>query len=125
MSKATEESMTKPAGLSALWFGLVGGPLIMFIHSAIAFTMLPWACGAGMQSALWVNAAVASVACGAAIFACYRKWLDAGAEWDNTQEAGPIPRGRFMAIVGMAVSGMSLLVIIANFIATLFLGACQ
>jgi hypothetical protein len=125
MANATETSMNQPAGLAALWFGLVGGPLIMFIHGAIGFTMIPWACGAGKQSALWLNTIISLVACGAAIYACYRKWLEAGAEWDPTQDYGPLPRGRFMAIVGMAVSGLSLLVILADGIASLFLGACQ
>jgi len=121
----TEDRMNNPAGLGALWFGLIGGPLVMFIHGAIGFVMIPWACGAGKQAALWTNTAICLLVTGAAIFIAYRKWLESGAEWDDTEKQGAIPRGRFMAIVGMAVSSLSLLVIIADGIASLFLGACQ
>lgn len=124
MPNATGQ-ITKPSGLAALWFGLVGGPVIMFVHNTIAFTMIPWACGAGKQAALWFNTLLGLIACGAAIFASYRKWLEAGADWEHTEDAGPIPRARFMAIIGMAVSGLSWLVILAAGIASLFLGACQ
>ena len=121
----TEARMNQPAGLAALWYGLLAGPIVMFIHGAVNFVMIPWACGAGKQSALWLTTVICILVAGSAIFTAYRKWLQAGAEWEHTEERGPVPQGRFMAIVGMAVSFLSLLVIVAAGIASLFLGACQ
>ena len=120
-----EDRMNSPASLGALWYGLLGGPVVMFLHGAVNFVMIPWACGAGKQSALWLSSIIGILVAGSAIFVAYRKWLEAGAEWDPTQDFGPVPRGRFMAIVGMAVSAMCMLVIIADGIAAMFLGACQ
>lgn len=121
----SDEAITQPPGLAALWYGLLGGPLVMFIHGAVNFVMVPWACGAGKQSALWLTTALCSLVAISAIFVAFRKWLQAGADWDHTQELGPVPEARFMAILGMAVSGLSLLVILGAGVASLFLGACQ
>lgn len=121
----TTETVSDAPAKAALWFSILGGPIAMFAGGAVNFVMIPWACGASAAWALWLASAGAALVAALAIFTGFRMWLRAGAEWEQTERGGPVPRGRFMAIVGMAVSASALLVILGQWIAALILSPCQ
>ncbi len=124
MGAPTDQSLRRPRANVPLFFGILGGPFAMFLQGAINFVMIPWACGAGMQSSLWIVELLCLAVAIAASFVCWREWHRIGAEWE-AQGPGAVPRARFMSILGFCISAASAIVIVAQSLPTFFLGACQ
>jgi hypothetical protein len=54
----------------------------------------------------------------------WREWRRAGSEWPG-EGSGPLVRSRFMAVIGVLASAFFTLVIVAQWIAQLFLNPCM
>ena len=112
------------AGPGVLWAGILAGPLAALVQLQVNYALVLWVCGTGQAWALHaVSAAALLVSAGAGLLA-WRNWRRAGADWDD-EGAGVLPRSRFMAAVGMFVSAHSALVVVAQWVAVFFYGACQ
>ncbi len=112
------------AGPGVLWAGVLAGPLAALTQLQANYALVLWVCGSGQRWVLhFVSLLALLVAAGAGLLS-WRNWQKAGADW-NDEGAGPIPRSRFMSAVGMLVSAHSALVIIAQWVAVFFYGACQ
>jgi hypothetical protein len=57
-------------------------------------------------------------------FIAWRTWHQTGREWPD-QTGGAISRSRFMAVGGLMISAMFIILILAQGITNLILGACQ
>ena len=107
-----------------LWIGILGGPLIWLSILQIQFMLVPWACGAGWTPALHVTSVLALALAAAAIWIAHRCWIRTGREWPG-EEDGSLERSRMMAVVGMLVSSLSFLVILAQWITNILMNPCQ
>jgi hypothetical protein len=122
-SKAAED-FKEGVGAAALWTCLLAPPFAMLVQLQANYALVLWACSAGREWALHLVALIAlliAIACG---LLSWRNWRRAGATWED-DGAGVMPRSRFMSIVGILMSVLISLVIIAQWIAVFVYGPCQ
>ena len=106
------------------WLGIFLAPAVFFAHLEIAYNLLPWACTTRQE--LWVHV-VAIVAVVLAAAGVAAGWL-ARAQGESAQRgdgAGVAPRTRFMGEVGLGISAVLTLILLAQGIAGFFLTSCQ
>jgi hypothetical protein len=106
------------------WAGVFGGPLAWFASQQASYALVPWACHGGPIIAIHlVNlGALLLVAMAGAI--AWRDWRRAGL--DDSDELGPpAGRARFLGLVGLLLSALFGLVIIAQATGALFFGPCE
>jgi hypothetical protein len=105
------------------WTGLFGGPLVWFLSQQASYALVPWACHGGSVIAIHlVNLAALLVVVAAGAMA-WRDWRRAGDVRDEV--APPAGRARFLGLVGLMLSVLFGLVILAQTTGTLFFGQCQ
>ena len=108
----------------ALWLLVVVGPIILAAEMQINFVLVRQACSAQRNVGLYAVIIVAIALTVAAAFVAWTVWLQAGRAWPN-EEPDVATRIRFIAVLGILSSAMSLLVIIAQGIATIQFDPCQ
>jgi hypothetical protein len=112
------------AGPAALWAGLLAGPLAVLLQLEINYALVLRACRSGEE--FWLHvvslAALALTAVGGLL--SWRNHRRAGGEWDD-EGAGVLPRSRLMAAVGILISILMALVVIAQWIPVFVYGPCQ
>lgn len=107
-----------------LWVGLLLAPIAFLIDLEVAYALVPPACSS--RNALPVH--LVHLAC--LLLALYglstawRSWKLTGATWPG-QQGDPLSRSRFMAAIGLLVSAMFALVIVAIWIPSFILDPCQ
>lgn len=104
---------------TALWWGILCGPVSFAIDLQLRYALVPYACAHGMQWMLVVIAAPLFLVCLAGALLSWRGWV-AG----NDDVAIP-SRVRFMALGGALLSAAFALTIIANAIPSFFISPCD
>ncbi len=113
-----------PASILSLTTGLLAGPLAWLVLFGLKFVLVPWMCTAATNWPLYIlTLAGAAVAAGGCAIA-WKDWRASGREWPD-EEDGVVPRSRFVAALGALLSGFFVLVIVAQGITDVILGACQ
>jgi len=116
-----EDRATTP---KALWVLIVAGPVIVAIEQQANYVLVRQACSAQRNIALYTVTGVALVLTITTALIAFVLWRTEGTTWPT--EATDLPsRIRFIAMLGMLSSGMSLLVVIAQGIATVLFDPCQ
>jgi len=108
----------------ALWTGVLGGPIVWLLSFEANFALAPWACTFDAKLALYIVSVVALVLAAASGLLAWRQWKELGQEWPGEGD-GALPRSRIMAIGGVLLSAMFFLVILAQALPEIILGACQ
>jgi hypothetical protein len=110
--------------IRALWAGLLFPPIAFLLDLETAYALVPTACSA--RNVLPVH--LVHLGCFLlAVFGgliAWRWWRLTGATWPG-EEGGPLARSRFMAGLGMLLSGLFALLIIAMWIPSFVLDPCQ
>lgn len=124
MSSEAAGQFKEGAGPLALWAGVLAGPLATLTQLQVNYALVLWACGAGGRE--WplhlVSLLALLVSIGAGLLS-WRNWRLAG-EWGE-DDAGVLPRSRFMAAVGMLISLHAALVVVAQWAAVFAYGPCE
>ena len=108
----------------ALWTGLLAGPIVWLISFQTLFALNPWTCIWTNKLTMYiVTIAALSISLAAALLA-WRSWNQLGREVDP-RGGDMLSRSRSMAFGGIMISSFSCLLIIAQSIPELILGACQ
>ncbi|MBV8572420.1 MAG: hypothetical protein JO319_17510 [Acidobacteriaceae bacterium] len=107
-----------------LWISVLGGPFVWLSSFEARFALVPWACTFDSKLALFGVAVAALIICAACGTIGWREWKVLG-ENEPSSDAGPLSRGTFMAIGGIVLSAACFLIVIAQMIPELMLGACQ
>jgi hypothetical protein len=110
--------------LTALWIGLLGGPIAWLLYLQVSYTLAPSACIAGNKNVLAIATIIALIATLAITFVSWRAWHASGAN-SVTDEGGVLGRSRFMALSGLGISVLSVLLVVASAIPIIVLGACD
>src|ERR1043165_2807828 len=113
MKAKVAEDFKEGTGAAALWAGLLVGPIVMLVQLQTNYALVLWACNTGHEWVLHLVSLLALLITMAAGLLAWSNWRRAGAEWDD-EGAGVIPRSRFMALVGVLISGLIALVNIAQ-----------
>lgn len=108
----------------ALWTGILSGPIVWLLSFEANFALAPWACVFQAKLALYLVSIAALLLTASGGLLAWRQWSAAGKAAPG-DEAGALPRIRVMAIGGVLMSGMFFLVILAQAIPELVLGACE
>jgi hypothetical protein len=111
----------------SLFFGLLTGPLMVLVGQMASYAIVPGVCRTIHRGPLVALHAVmlASLALTAAAgLVAWRDWHEAGAEWE-AEGAGPIPRSRFLSLMGVVGSAFFGLIIVAMWLAVAFVHPCQ
>lgn len=107
-----------------LWISVLGGPLIWLSSFEVRFALVPWACTFTNKAGLFTVFVVALLLCLVCAGIGYSQWRELG-EHGPSSEGGTVPRSNFMAIGGIVLSAGCAMIVIAQFIPELILGACQ
>ena len=121
---SSDEHPARAPRLGALWFGLMGAPIAWFVCFGFAYTLTPWTCSFGHAWPQHLVALIGAIICVCGGVTALREW-DALGRTPPDDATGIIPRGRFMAALGVLTSGMFLLLVIAQEIPNFIVGACQ
>lgn len=107
-----------------LWISIFAGPLAWFFDLEAGFALAPLACsGPGRIYLYAVSMASLLLVAAAGIFSL-SQWRQLGPEF--TDNAGQQPGGsRSLAFAGMVLSGLFILVIVAQAIPSLMMAGCE
>jgi hypothetical protein len=109
---------------TVLWICLLAPPVIWFLAMETNFVLTPWACAFGWKLAMLVVSAVALVITAFLTFVAWGQWRSLGSEFPG-DAGGAISRARIMAILGGLIAAMAFLVILAQSVPVIMMGACQ
>lgn len=109
---------------TALWAGILVGPIIWLTSFITNFALAPWACAFRWKPALFVVSAIALLITASSGFLAWREWRRVGVA-PAGEAGGLVPRSRAMAMGGVLLSGIFVLIIIAQVIVESVLGACD
>jgi uncharacterized membrane protein YidH (DUF202 family) len=107
-----------------LWAGLLASPTAALLQIGINYAIVPGACWSGREWPLHLVSLLALAAAVGGGLLSRRNWRRAGARW-QPDEGGVMPRSSFMAAVGMLVSALSALLIVAQWIAVFVHSTCE
>ena len=109
---------------AVLWTCLLAPPVVWFVAMETNFTLTPWACAFGWKVAMLIVSAVALAITASLTLVAWGQWRSLGSEFPG-DAGGAISRARIMAILGGLIAAMAFLVILAQAIPVLMMGACQ
>jgi hypothetical protein len=111
--------------IGALWTANLLGPVTVLLTQELSYVLAEKAaCAHGQMWTVHLSFALGLGLTAIAASLGWREWRRWGAQ-PSTPEADPGGRSRFMSVVGMLVSTLSAIVVIAMWSATLFLHPCQ
>ena len=108
--------------ISELWAGVLVGPLAALIQLQVNYALVLWSCSHRSNWPLHLVSVLALLATIVAGFMAYRIWQRLSADEDGL---GPPARTRLMTLVGILISILSSLVIIAQWLAVFIYDPCQ
>ncbi|MFL5606258.1 MAG: hypothetical protein ACJ8AD_07425 [Gemmatimonadaceae bacterium] len=106
------------------WVGFFLAPATFFVHLQIGYVLVPWSCT--RHQVIWIHVVdlLAVVLAAVGVWAAWR--THAGAESAaRNDDAGAVPRTRFLGVVGIGMSGLFVLLLIAQAIEAISLSPCQ
>jgi hypothetical protein len=107
----------------ASWIALLAGPFAWFIDQQASYRLTIWACGGGSTLVLHlVNFLALFVAVAGAVVG-FRRWRERAPISDELDRAES--HARFLSLLGLMLSGFSVLPILAQIFAVFILDPCQ
>jgi hypothetical protein len=124
MTELAEKEFNKAGCILSLWTGMLAAPFAFLLNLQISYMLVPWVCVTGQLFWLHLAGALTLLLALAGGFLAWRNWKKSGQEW-RSHERSVESRSRFMAILGLMMSGLFSLIILAQWIANLIIGPCQ
>jgi len=116
--------LREAAHIGALWAGLLLAPAAFLLNLELSYVMVYPSCVRGTSLPVHVVHAGCILLAALGTVIAWRSWQTEGREWLD-EAGGAVGRSRFMAGLGLWVSALFVLVIIAQWIPTFFLHPCQ
>ena len=118
------EELPPERGLATQWVGLLLAPAAFFLHLQFAYAVVPWACR--HRNDFWIHASgIASVVLAAlGTFIAWQVWQREGGT-DPGEGYGIAPRARFLGVVGLGVSAVITLILLAQWVAAFVVSSCE
>jgi hypothetical protein len=108
----------------AQWVGLLLAPAAFAAHLEVAYVLVRWACLRDGDPWVHVVDLLAVLLAAVGTRAAWHAWSRAG-RVEPGDEGGPGPRTRLLGVLGIGMSGMLTLVLVAQWIASFFISTCQ
>jgi hypothetical protein len=124
MPEANEQYFKRGAGIAWLWAGVLAGPIALALNQSVIYLLVTLTCSYGRPTVLIPAILLMLALAAGGAFISWRNWQQAGSSTsDNGGDA--MSRSRFMGIVGILLSALSALGIIAMWLPTFFYRQCQ
>jgi hypothetical protein len=111
-------------GLGWLWFGILAGPLAFLLNLQLSYMLVQAVCVTAHHIILHIvpiGALLLTASGGASAWRNWQRTRLAG----SSKAGGMLSCSRFMAGLGLLVSGLFLVVIVAQWLPNFMLNACQ
>ncbi|HEX8651010.1 MAG TPA: hypothetical protein VF708_09210 [Pyrinomonadaceae bacterium] len=119
-----KEEPTRQGSLPWLWAGVLVAPLAFLLNLQVNYTLTQKLCPGGRSLVLHIMAlCFLLLAAGGGLIA-WRNWTRAGRGWPDESEDNTV-RNRFLATIGLMISFLFSLVIIALWIPQFIFDPCQ
>jgi hypothetical protein len=119
-----ETTSSGDQGAGVLWIGLLLPPIAWALQMQVNYWMVRGACARLSNVSLFVVTLVAVTLVLLAGVSAWLGWRKVGQKWPSSF-GDSISRRRFMAVLGLFMTGMFLLVIVAQGIAAIMIQPCQ
>ncbi len=124
-----EGAATRPSALS-VWIGVATGPIARTIHLIVCYLLVPYACASGNSWVFHLTTATTAGATAIAGFLAYRAWRQSGvgteadaSDWSRIERL--TRRRGFMGSLGLFLSIVFFMLILAEAAGTMVLSPCQ
>lgn len=107
-----------------LWIAIWTGPTVWLLSLLANFALAPWACSFGWKAALFGVTLAALAITAASAVASWRLWRKAGMELPG-EMGGAVAGARSLGLAGVLLNAMFFLVVLAQGVPNVLLGACQ
>ncbi len=107
-----------------LWTGFLLQPIAWSIQLQTVYLLSEYGCASNNFLPIHVVSVAALVLSVIGLFISWRNWQHAGAKW-SSEEEGPVPRSRFLAIVSLLSGSILTLLIFAQWLPTLMGVPCD
>jgi hypothetical protein len=108
--------------VTAQWLAVVGPPVAAFAQQQLAYYFVSSACARRLPILLHLPAIVMLAFIAAAIMYSWREWTR---ERDRPAgDNGQVGSARFFALLGLAMGGISIVVLLAQWLPTLIVSPC-
>jgi hypothetical protein len=107
-----------------LWIAIWMGPTAWLLSFLANFALAPWACSFGWKAALFVITAAALAITAASAVSAWKLWRRAGVELPG-EMGGAVASARSLGLAGVLLNAMFFLVVLAQGVPNLILGACE
>jgi hypothetical protein len=108
----------------ALWIAVLGGPLVWLCTFEAIFALAPWACTFQSKLVLYLVTCAGLVVCAGCAMLAWTQWKSLGQQ-QSSSDGGALPRSNFMAIGGVVLSAGCFMILLAQAIPEVILGACE
>lgn len=106
-----------------LWIPILITPLIALLQLSANYALVPYACEKQAHAPIHLVAAVSLAGAIAGVWMAWGAWREAGGHaagaWGD-----PLSRRRFLAAIGMSLSALMALTIIAQWLTSAFIAPC-
>jgi hypothetical protein len=124
VNDASLAEFTKWRGLLSLSLGLVLAPTVALVNQQLIYTVNMWACGRGLHGVMHIIPALCLVVVAGTGIGAYLNWVAVGRGLEDERDS-VATRTRFAALLGMAISLFSAIVIVTQWAAILAFDPCM
>jgi hypothetical protein len=128
---SSQPTLAEPAGRFVTWPGLLSlslgltlGPVVALVHQQIVYAVNMWACGHNRHGVMHVVPVLCLIVVAGTVVASRRNWIAVGRGVED-EDGGVATRTRFLALLGIAISVFSGIVIAAQWLAIFIFAPCQ
>ena len=111
-------------GIVWLWFGLLVAPLAFLLHLQINYALVAQVCESKQRIVLHLVTILFLLIAASGAFVAWRNWQLIGRKWPG-EEGSVTERSRFMAAVGLLMSAIFIIALIAQWIPQFFYDPCM
>ena len=112
-------------GKLSLFASVLGVPVLWLVHLQLTYMLVPWVCVNKKHLVLHIETIICLALMLIAALLCLRDWRRASIEWPSGEQEGREARLTFIPVLGMMVSGIFFLTILAQWIPSFFIDPCH
>jgi uncharacterized membrane protein YidH (DUF202 family) len=109
---------------AALWAGVLGAPAVWAVQLQTGYSLTEWVCHSERYFVLHLVTLVFVLLAAGGGALSWMDWKKAGRGSPDETDGGPVARTRFLGALGMVISVLFVLLIIAQGLASFFFHAC-
>lgn len=124
MNIEAKKEFAEKSGQAWLWLGFLLPPVAWALQLQTVYLLTEYGCESGTFTPNHVASAIALVLSVFGFLVSWRSWKKIGGEW-KSEDAGTIPRSRFMAILGVLTGSLFTIIIFAQWLPTILGVPCE